>query len=209
MKLLFINSCSECKYHELDNQEIPALYGKDVCWNDDHPNKGDKCMPVVLDKINTEEEIDKDCPLSDVEGYVYPEIDSVKREAGEYCQKGVPDCLCKIGWPPDLQCFYCREEKDRDSFCVCPPKDMDTGYIPEHDYRLNQERAEYIEYLINEKTQNYRRIAEYFSEKYPDDGIGTTQLEGQELIRLAMLQLDKPLLNFVWKGKRVNDDFGQ
>jgi hypothetical protein len=49
------------------------------------------------------------------------EIDKIKREAGEYCRKGVPGCLCKAGYPPEEQHEVCREKTVRDSFCVCPP----------------------------------------------------------------------------------------
>lgn len=135
------------------------------------------------------------------------DIDPTKREAGEYCRKGIPGCLCKVGWPSELQCLDCREGRDRDSFCVCPPKDYKRGYIPEHSYRLTQEQAEFVEDLIETKTHSYRRIADYFSKKYPNSAIAPdNQLDGMELVRLAMLQLDKPLLNFSWRGKRANDN---
>jgi hypothetical protein len=42
----------------------------------------------------------------------------------EYCQKGVEDCYCKVGFPYEKMCPDCRDNRqpqDIYSRCVCPP----------------------------------------------------------------------------------------
>lgn len=46
---------------------------------------------------------------------------------GEGCRKGVPHCLCLVGFPPAEQCADCREEHLRFSRCVCSPKVLPGG----------------------------------------------------------------------------------
>ena len=44
-----------------------------------------------------------------------------KVEQALSCQKGIPDCYCKVGWPVELQCPDCKESQPRSSYCICPP----------------------------------------------------------------------------------------
>ena len=41
----------------------------------------------------------------------------------DVCKRGDARCLCLVGFPSELQCPDCREDKDRDSYCVCGPKE--------------------------------------------------------------------------------------
>jgi len=51
------------------------------------------------------------------------EVNEMKLKNGDYCQKKIAGCFCKVGWPRERQCSNCMEENDkRTSCCVCPPK---------------------------------------------------------------------------------------
>lgn len=66
MKKLTISCCEDCPYYLFDWQESdPVYYGKSVCFHKDHALK---CWsgPVIL-TVNTEKEIDENCPLEDAE----------------------------------------------------------------------------------------------------------------------------------------------
>jgi len=54
------------------------------------------------------------------------DVDEKKLGSGEYCRSKAPGCFCKVGWPYERQCRYCRDltSAGADSYCVCPPKDV-------------------------------------------------------------------------------------
>lgn len=57
------------------------------------------------------------------------DVDEKKLKNGEYCQKGVSGCFCKVGWPCERLHPDCRDKEDgqtgnRTSYCICPPKDL-------------------------------------------------------------------------------------
>ena len=61
-------------------------------------------------------------------GGVTAEAEAIARERGELCHKGVPGCMCQVGWPSDEQCEDCRglecsDEGRRSSRCICPPNE--------------------------------------------------------------------------------------
>lgn len=53
------------------------------------------------------------------------DVDEEKLAKGEYCQKGIPNCFCKVGWPIERTCPKCRDLRSSpfDGYCVCPPND--------------------------------------------------------------------------------------
>ena len=54
------------------------------------------------------------------------DVDESKLSSGEYCQKKIPGCFCKVGWPYERMCSNCRDGRkpgDNQSVCICPPKD--------------------------------------------------------------------------------------
>lgn len=50
-------------------------------------------------------------------------FDKEKLDKGEYCRHGVSGCFCKVGWPYEMMCPDCRDNRDGDNSCrcVCPP----------------------------------------------------------------------------------------
>jgi len=48
-----------------------------------------------------------------------------KKQTEKTCRKGVPNCKCLVGFKSEEQCPDCREDCDRDSRCICPPKECD------------------------------------------------------------------------------------
>lgn len=61
------------------------------------------------------------------------DVDKDLKAQGAYCQKGVPDCFCKVGWPIELRCPDCRDIRNGDttSYCVCPPDEIDDPVLEE------------------------------------------------------------------------------
>lgn len=52
------------------------------------------------------------------------DVNELRLENGEYCQKGRSGCFCEVGYPYEKMCPDCRDnrqEGDYNSYCTCPP----------------------------------------------------------------------------------------